>query len=318
MDKKVLVAGGAGFIGSYVCKYLLESGNNVLCVDNLSTGSKRNIDPFLTNKNFKFLKADVIDNSFIETLFASKLDKIYHLASPASVTHIMEYPVEAALANSLGTKNLLGIAKEQNIPILFASSSEAYGDPRQHPQKESYWGNVNSVGVRSGYDEGKRFGEALCMAYHREYDVKVKIIRIFNTYGPNSNVTDSRVVPQLVRQAILGEPLTVHGDGKQTRSFCFVSDMAKGIIAMMESAEVGPINLGNPDECTINDLAHNIIKMTNSSSEIQYVERPKDDPSQRKPDITLAKEKLFWEPKVSLKDGLTETIGYFRQMLKQK
>lgn len=314
MDKKVLVAGGAGFIGSYVCKYLLENNNNVICVDNLTTGSQKNIEPFLTNKNFKFLLGDITDNNFIETLSGIEINKIYHLASPASVTHIMQHPVEAALVNSLGTKNLLDLAKKQNIPLLFASSSEAYGDPKEHPQKESYWGNVNSVGIRSGYDEGKRFGEALCMAYYREHNVKVKIVRIFNTYGPNSSANDTRVVPQLVRQAILGERLTVHGDGHQTRSFCFVSDMAIGIIAMMESKEVGPINLGNPDEYTILDLAHNIIKMTNSSSKIQYVERPKDDPTLRKPDITLAKQKLGWEPKVGLKTGLTETITYFRQL----
>lgn len=317
MDKKVLVAGGAGFIGSYVCKYLLENNVGVICVDNLTTGSKTNIDPFLTSKNFIFLEQDIADNNFIQNVSTLKFDKIYHLASPASVTHIMQHPVEAALVNSLGTKNLLDLAKKQNIPMLFASSSEAYGDPKEHPQKENYWGNVNSVGLRSGYDEGKRFGEALCMAYHREYNVKVRIVRIFNTYGPNSSINDTRVVPQLVRQAILGEALTVHGDGNQTRSFCFVTDMAKGIIAMMGSREVGPINLGNPDEYTINDLAHNIIKMTGSRSKIQHVERPKDDPSRRKPDITLAKEKLGWEPKVNVGDGLAETIVYFRKMLKK-
>lgn len=318
MDKKVLVAGGAGFIGSYVCKYLLEEDLNVVCIDNLTTGSKKNIEPFLSNKNFQFLEGDITDNSFLETLPALGLSKIYHLASPASVTYIMQHPVEAALANSLGTKNLLDIAKKQNIPLLFASSSETYGDPKEHPQKESYWGNVNSVGVRSGYDEGKRFGEALCMAYYREYGTQIKIVRIFNTYGPNSSINETRVVPQLVRQAILGEPLTVHGEGTQTRSFCFVTDMAKGIIAMMRSDEIGPINLGNPDEYTINDLAGHIIKMTNPESEIQYVDRPKDDPLQRKPDITLAKEKIGWQPKVSIDEGLTETIEYFKKVLKKK
>lgn len=317
-SKTILITGGAGFIGSYICKYLLEKNSKVICVDNLSTGSKKNIEPFLTNKNFKFFKGDITDNNFIETLYAMDFSKIYHLASPASVTHIMQHPVEAALANSLGTKNLLDIARKQNISVLFASSSEVYGDPKEHPQKESYLGNVNSVGLRSGYDEGKRFGEALCMAYHREYKVSIKIVRIFNTYGPNSSISDTRVVPQLVRQAVLGVPLTVHGDGRQTRSFCFVTDMAKGIIVMMEGREVGPINLGNTDEYTINDLANNIIKMTNSGSEIQYGKRPKDDPSQRKPEISLAKQKLGWTPKVGLKEGLTETIIYFRQILHEK
>ena len=318
MSKTSLVAGGAGFIGSHLCEALLGKGHKVICFDNLSTGNKRNVQKFLQDDNFTFIQGNVADPTAYGSIENLKIEKIYHLASPASVTYIMEYPVEAADANSSGTKYLLELAKKKNARFLFSSSSEAYGDPKEHPQKESYWGNVNSVGVRSGYDEGKRFGEALCMAYHREFGVNVKIVRIFNTYGPNSSISDSRVVPQLVRQAILKEPLTVHGDGAQTRSFCFVSDMAKGIIAMMESNEVGPINIGNHDEYTINDLANNIIKMTNSDSKIRYVERPKDDPSKRKPDITLAKQKLGWEPKVGLEEGLNETIVYFRQMLKEK
>lgn len=317
MDKKILVAGGAGFIGSYVCKYLLENNNNVICVDNLTTGSKKNIEPFLTDKNFKFLRGDITDNNFIETLSIIEINKIYHLASPASVTHIMQHPVEAALVNSLGTKNLLDLAKKQNVPILFASSSEAYGDPKEHPQKESYWGNVNSVGLRSGYDEGKRFGEALCMAYNRELGVQVKIVRIFNTYGPNSSVKDTRVIPQFVTQALRNDPLTVHGDGSQTRSFCYVSDMVSGFIKMIESSETGPINIGNPDEYKIIDIARKIISVTGSKSEIKFVQRPKDDPAVRKPDISLAKAKLNWSPIIPFDKGLEKTITYFKAVLRK-
>ena len=315
MEKHTLIAGGAGFIGSHLSKMLINLGKKVVSLDNLSTGRKSNIENLLGSPNFTFIESDTRDKKSLSNFTFSK---IYDLASPASVTYISDHPIETATVNSIGVKNLLDLAKECNAAFLFASSSEVYGDPLEHPQKESYRGNVNPVGVRSGYDEGKRFGEALCMAYHREYGVNVKIVRIFNTYGPNSSTVDTRVVPQLVRQALLGEPLTVHGDGKQTRSFCFVSDMVEGIIAMMESSETGPINIGNPDEYTINDLASKIISMTGSSSKIKYVVRPKDDPKKRKPDITLAKKKLGWEPKVGLTEGLTKTIAYFRQVLKRK
>ena len=315
MDKHILIAGGAGFIGSHLSKMLINLGKKVVSLDNLSTGRKSNIEDLLGSPNFTFIESDTRDKKSLSNFTFSK---IYDLASPASVTYISDHPIETATVNSIGVKNLLDLAKECNAAFLFASSSEVYGDPLEHPQKESYRGNVNPVGVRSGYDEGKRFGEALCMAYHREYGVNVKIVRIFNTYGPNSSIVDTRVVPQLVRQALLGEPLTVHGDGKQTRSFCFVSDMVEGIIEMMESSETGPINIGNPDEYTINDLVSKIISMTGSSSKIKYVVRPKDDPKKRKPDIALAKKKLGWEPKVGLTEGLTKTIAYFRQVLKRK
>lgn len=315
MNKKVLVAGGAGFIGSYLCRELLGKGHKVICFDNLSTGDKSNIQEFLQNDNFTFIKGDVADPSAYNSIENLEIDEIYHLASPASVTYIMEYPVEAANANSNGTKNLLDLARKKNARLLFASSSEAYGDPKEHPQKETYWGNVNSVGVRSGYDEGKRFGEALCMAYNREFGVQVRIVRIFNTYGPNSSIKDSRVVSQLLAQALRGEPLTVHGDGSQTRSFCYVSDIVAGFIKMMESSEIGPINIGNPDEYKIIDIARKIISATSSKSEIKFVSRPEDDPAVRKPDISLAKEKLNWSPVVPFDKGLEKTIVYFKSVL---
>lgn len=314
MHKTILVAGGAGFIGSYLCEKLLTIGGKVICIDNLSTGNKKNIDSLQSNKNFQFIEADTRDSQLIEKLKGIFIDEIYDLASPASVTYIEKYPIEAATVNSIGTKNLLDLAKERKIRLLFASSSEAYGDPKEHPQKESYWGNVNPVGVRSGYDEGKRFGEALCMAYHREALVNVKIARIFNTYGPNSSPTDSRVIPRFVTQALRKNPLTVHGDGQQTRSLCFVSDMVEGLIKLMESNEIGPINLGNPDEMKVIEIAKKVIEVTNSNSKIVFVERPKDDPSVRKPNIELAKTKLNWEPKILLNEGLQITINYFKEL----
>ncbi len=317
MNKAILVAGGAGFIGSHLCKNLLDKGEFVICLDNLSTGDKRNILPFLENKNFKFIQADTRQLDLLK-IINEDVGEIYDLASPASVTYVCEYPVEAATANSIGTKNLLDIANKTKAKFLFASSSETYGDPKEHPQKESYWGNVNPVGVRSGYDEGKRFGEALCLAYYRQLKVDVKIVRIFNTYGPNSSPKDSRVIPRFITQALKGEDLTVHGDGKQTRSLCYVSDMVLGLIKIMESIETGPINLGNPDEMKIIDIAEKVIEVTKSSSKISFVERPKDDPSVRKPDIELAKEILKWVPQVSLDEGLGLTIDYFKGILNEK
>lgn len=318
MDKKVLVAGGAGFIGSHLCKALLEKGYKVICFDNLSTGDKRNITDFLQNDNFTFIQGDVVDPTTYGNIESVEINEIYHLASPASVTYIMKYPVEAANANGSGTKNLLELAKKKNARLLFASSSEAYGDPKENPQKETYWGNVNSVGVRSGYDEGKRFGEALCMAYGREHGVEVRIVRIFNTYGPNSSVNDTRVVPQFLVQALKGESLTVHGDGSQTRSFCYVSDMVAGFMKMMDSPETGPINIGNPDEYKIIDIAKKILYATNSKSQIKFVSRPKDDPAVRKPDISKAQEKLNWSPIVPFDEGLEKTIAYFKSVLGKK
>lgn len=313
--KNILVAGGAGFIGSHLCDRLLELGNKVICLDNLSTGNRLNILQLEQNVNFVFIN---IDTRKIKTEDLSKfgvISQIYDLASPASVDYVCQRPIETATTNSLGTYNLLELAVKYQARFLFASSSEAYGDPSQHPQKEDYWGNVNPVGVRSGYDEGKRFGEALCMAYKREKDLDVKIIRIFNTYGPRSSVIDSRVIPSFVTKALQNKPLLVHGQGDQTRSFCYVSDMVDGLIKLMESNETGPINIGNPDEYKIIDLAEKIIKITKSTSQIQFTERPQDDPSRRKPDITLAEQLLNWNPKISLTDGLVKTIEHFRKIL---
>lgn len=315
-DKVILIAGGAGFIGSHLCSSLLKEGSHIICVDNITTGNERNIELLISNSNFKFIKDDVCSDNFVQNFENQHINEIYHLASPASVTYITDHPVEAALANSVGTKNLLELTRSNGAKMLFASSSEAYGDPKEHPQKESYWGNVNSVGVRSGYDEGKRFGEALCMAYYRELGVKVKIVRIFNTYGPNSSVIDTRVVPQFIMQSLKNQPLTVHGDGQQTRSFCYVSDMVSGFIKMMESEETGPVNLGNLEEYQITDVARKIIKETGSSSKVQFVQRPKDDPAKRRPDITKAKEKLNWSPVVPFEKGLLKTIQYFKEIIK--
>lgn len=316
MKKTILVAGGAGFIGSYVCDFLLKKNDHVICLDNQLSGNKRNISEFLKNPHFQFIQGDIKDSKTIKKLYDIQFDEIYHLASPATVTYVVDNPVEVAKINSIGTINLLDLAHHKKSKILFASSSESYGDPKEHPQKETYWGNVNPVGVRSGYDEGKRFGEAISMAYHRQHKLDVKIIRIFNTYGPNSSVHDTRVVPKLVMQALRNEPLTVHGDGLQTRSFCFVEDMALGIIAMMESHETGPINLGNPQEYKIIELAKMVISQTKSKSKIIYTERPEDDPNVRKPDISQAKKKLSWKPKVNLNKGLPRTIDYFKIMLR--
>lgn len=308
-----MVTGGAGFIGSHLCKSLLDQGNIVTCIDNLSTGSERNINPLLKNQNFSFKKIDVCDEDRVSSL--ANFQEIYHLASPASVTYVVRYPIKAALANSIGTKNLLELAAKNNSKFLFTSSSEVYGDPKEHPQKESYWGNVNPIGVRSGYDEGKRFGEALCMAYYRTYKIDIKIVRVFNTYGMSSSPEDSRVVPRIVTQALKNQPLTVHGDGHQTRSFCYVQDMVEGIVKMMQSSQMGPINIGNTKEYKVLDLVKTIQRMTGTKSEIVFVERPQDDPSQRRPDITLAQRNLSWEPKISLVDGLGRTIEYFKNVL---
>lgn len=305
--KRILVAGGAGFIGSHLCQALIERGHYVFCLDNLVTGDKKNIRTLLENPQFQFIQSDTRTITFAENI-----DEIYDLASPATVTYVSDHPVDVAIANSIGTKNLLDLAQKSNAAFLFASSSEVYGDPQLNPQPETYWGNVNPVGIRSGYDEGKRFGEALTIAYTKEIGVKGKIVRIFNTYGPHSSPNDSRVIPHFITRALMNEPLPVHGDGTQTRSFCYVSDMVIGLITMMESREIGPINLGNPREYQILEVARKIIMMTGSSSKISYVSRPTDDPSRRKPDITLAREKLNWKPEVNLEEGLNRTIAYFR------
>jgi len=315
MKKQVLITGGAGFIASHLCEVLLSDGNRVVCVDNLSRGSKNNISKMLTNERFKFIDGDVCSEIVVRKLEGEKFDQIYHMASPASVDYVVEHPVEAADVNSIGTKKMLELARRLDAKMLFASSSEAYGDPHEHPQKESYWGNVNPVGIRSGYDEGKRFGEALCMAYHREYKVDTKIVRIFNTYGPHSGPQDSRIIPRFITQALKGEPITIHGDGLQTRSFCYVSDLVGGIVKMMESEEVGPINLGNSEELSVIDVAYIIIEKTKSKSKIKFTERLEDDPFKRKPDVGLAREKLNWGPTVSFDQGLDATIEYFKTIV---
>ncbi|MBI2442887.1 MAG: SDR family oxidoreductase [Candidatus Levybacteria bacterium] len=314
MSKRILIAGGSGFIGSHLSTALLAQGNYILCLDNLKTGQRRNIKTLVSDK-FQFIRGDICSKHLMIKLKQQPIDEIYHLASPASVTYVTEHPIETALVNSQGTYHLLELAREKNARILFTSSSEAYGDPQEHPQKESYWGNVNPVGVRSGYDEGKRFSEALSMAYYREFGLRVSIVRIFNTYGPNASLDDTRVIPRFINQALRNEPLTVHGDGRQTRSFCYVSDMVSGLIKAMDQTDPGPLNLGNPDEYKILDVAKKIISLTNSKSKIVFTTRLANDPYVRRPDISQARKKLGWTPTVSFERGLMNTIQYFRGLL---
>lgn len=308
MIKRILVTGGAGFIGSHLCKKLLEQGNEVLCLDNFFTGAKRNIEDLLGNKRFELIRHDITQPILLE------VDQIYHLACPASPIHYQYNPVKTIKTNVIGVLNMLGLAKRIKARILQASTSEVYGDPEEHPQQESYWGRVNPIGIRSCYDEGKRCAETLCMDYHRQNKVDVRIIRIFNTYGPNMNPDDGRVVSNFIVQALKNEPITVYGDGSQTRSFQYIDDLAEGMIKMMENEKefIGPVNLGNPDEFTINELANTVLKMIpESKSKIIYKELPQDDPKQRQPDISLAKKMLDWEPKIKLEEGLKKTIEYF-------
>jgi UDP-glucuronate decarboxylase len=306
---KIIVTGGAGFIGSHLCERLLKEGNNVICVDNLGSGNIENIQHLLPNPNFKFIKHNVIEPL---QRIEGKIDQIYHLASRASPIDYQEYPVETALANSVGTDRMINLALDKNSRILFTSTSEAYGEPREHPQKESYWGNVNPVGVRSCYDESKRFGEALMMAYHREYKVDIKIVRIFNTYGPRMRLDDGRVIPNFITQALKNKAITIYGDGLQTRSFCYVDDMVDGLIKMMNSKEIGPKNLGNPKEFTMLETAKMIIKFTGSKSKLEYMPLPEDDPTKRQPDISKAREFLGWEPKIEFEEGIKKTIDWFK------
>ncbi len=310
---KIIVTGGAGFIGSHLCGRLLNEGNDVLCVDNLGSGSIDNIRHLIKNKRFRFIKHNVIEP--LERI-EGKIDQIYHLASRASPIDYQEYPVETALANSVGTDRMVNLALDKNAKILFTSTSEAYGEPREHPQREDYWGNVNPVGIRSCYDESKRFGEALLMAYHREYNVDVKIVRIFNTYGPGMRLDDGRVIPNFITQALKNKPITLYGNGSQTRSFCYVDDMVDGIMKMMASKETGPKNLGNPREYTVVETANIIKKLTNSKSKLVFLPLPADDPTKRQPDISKAREFLAWEPGVGFEEGLKRTIEWFRKKLK--
>ena len=307
-----LVTGGAGFIGSHLCEALLKEGQEVICVDNLGSGNFENVRSLTKNKKFRFIKHNIIEPL---QLIEGKIDFIYHLASRASPKDYQEYPVETALANSVGTDRMAKLALAKNAKLLFASTSEAYGEPKEHPQKESYWGNVNPVGVRSCYDESKRFGEALLMGYHREYNVDVKIVRIFNTYGPKMRIDDGRVIPNFITQALENKPLTIYGDGTQSRSFCYVDDMVKGIIKMMNSKETGPKNLGNPKEFTILETAKLIKKLNKSSSDFVFMDLPKDDPTKRRPDISHARTLLSWEPKIEFEEGLKKTIKWFKTRL---
>lgn len=309
---KILITGGAGFIGSHLCERLLNEGHHIICIDNVGSGRLQNIKEFMTHPNFRFIKHNIIEPLH---LIEGKIDQIYHLASRASPVDYQLYPVETALANAVGTNRMVELALSKNSTILFTSTSEAYGEPKEHPQRESYWGNVNPVGVRSCYDESKRFAEALLMAYHREYDVDVKIVRIFNTYGPKMRLDDGRVVPNFIRQCLNNNPITIYGDGNQTRSFCYVEDLIDGLVKMMNSNETGPKNLGNPDEITVLDLAELIKKYTGSSSELIFKPLPKDDPTKRRPDISKARELLGWEPEVSISDGLKRTIAWARKQL---
>ncbi|MBW3003734.1 SDR family oxidoreductase [Candidatus Woesearchaeota archaeon] len=309
--KTILVTGGAGFIGSHLCEKLLSKGCNVICVDNFFTGNKRNIGHLMDNPNFELIRHDITRPLWVEC------DQIYNLACPAAPVHYQYNPIKTIKCGTVGMVNMLGLAKRLKARILQASTSEIYGTPLEHPQTESYWGNVNPIGIRSCYDEGKRVAECLCMDYHRQNSVDIRIIRIFNTYGPRVALNDGRVVSNFIIQALKNEPITVYGEGNQTRSFCYISDLVRGMIAMMEKDNfIGPVNLGNPQEFTILELAKKIIELTGSSSEIVHKELPKDDPTRRKPDISLAKQKLNWEPVVPIDEGLKHTIEYFKEVLK--
>jgi len=306
---RVLITGGAGFIGSHLCDFMLGKGHEVICMDNLITGSSNNIAHLAGKKNFQFIKYDVTEYLFIE----SDLDWVLHFASPASPIDYLELPIQTLKVGAMGTHKALGLAMNKGAKFLLASTSEVYGDPLVHPQREDYWGNVSPIGPRGVYDEAKRFAEALTIAYHRYHKVDVRIARIFNTYGPRMRPFDGRVVPTFINQALKGEPLTVFGDGKQTRSFCYVSDMMEGFYKLLESDENYPVNLGNPDEMTINQFAQIILELIDTDSEIIYRDLPVDDPHIRQPDIAKAKKILQWEPKVSLREGLKETINYFKE-----
>ncbi|UBM61136.1 SDR family oxidoreductase [Candidatus Sulfidibacterium hydrothermale] len=311
--KRILVTGGAGFIGSHLCKRLLDEGNEVISLDNYFTGQKKNIVPLMDNPYFEVVRHDVTSPYFVE------VDQIFNLACPASPVHYQYNPIKTVKTSVMGAINMLGLAKRVRAKILQASTSEVYGDPKVHPQKEDYWGHVNPIGQRSCYDEGKRVAETLFMNYHHQNHVKIKIIRIFNTYGPNMHPHDGRVVSNFIMQALRGEDITIYGDGQQTRSFQYVDDLVEGMLKMMATEDdfTGPVNIGNPGEFTILELAEKVIDMTGSKSKIVYQPLPADDPMQRKPDISLAKEKLNWEPKIPLEEGLKKTIAYFENLIRE-
>jgi len=312
MMKQILVTGGAGFIGSHLCKRLLKEGNNVICLDNFFTGSKNNVLPLLSNPLFEIVRFDVTHPYY------ANVDEIYNLACPASPIHYQYDAIQTIKTSVMGAINVLGMAKSAGAKVLQASTSEIYGDPIVHPQTENYWGNVNPIGIRSCYDEGKRVAETLFMDYHRQNNVRIKIIRIFNTYGPNMHPNDGRVVSNFIVQALKNEDITIYGEGNQTRSFQYVDDLVEGMVRMMATGDdfIGPVNIGNPHEFTIRQLAEKVIALTGSSSKITYKDLPHDDPKQRKPDISLAQEKLGWNPNIQLEEGLLKTIKYFESILK--
>jgi UDP-glucuronate decarboxylase len=312
MDRdKVLVTGGAGFLGSHLCERLLAAGREVLCVDNFYTGTRRNVAHMLTHASFELMRHDVTFPLYVE------VDEIYNFACPASPVHYQFDPVQTTKTSVHGAINMLGLAKRVKARILQASTSEVYGDPEVHPQREDYWGRVNPIGPRSCYDEGKRCAETLMFDYHRQHGMPIKVVRIFNTYGPRMHPNDGRVVSNFIVQALKGADVTIYGDGMQTRSFCYVDDLVEGVLRMMDApAEfVGPVNLGRPDEFSMRELAETVLRLTGSRSKLVFMPLPQDDPRQRSPDIALARAKLGWEPKVSLEDGLKETIAYFRRTL---
>jgi UDP-glucuronate decarboxylase len=311
MRKRVMVTGGAGFLGSHLCDRLLDAGHDVLCVDNLFTGTKDNIGHLHSNPSFEFMRHDVTFPLFVE------VDEIYNLACPASPIHYQHDPVQTTKTSVHGAINMLGLAKRLGCKILQASTSEVYGDPSVHPQSEEYWGHVNPIGIRSCYDEGKRCAETLFFDYHRQNGVPIKVARIFNTYGPRMHPADGRVVSNFIMQALKGEPITIYGDGSQTRSFCYVDDLIRGLMALMETGPetTGPINIGNPNEFTVRELAEKVIALIGSSSQIVQEPLPQDDPKQRQPDITKAKEVLGWQPSIELEQGLVKTVDYFRRFV---
>ena len=311
MKHNSLVTGGAGFLGSHLCDALILKGHDVLCVDNFFTGNKENVSHLLSNPKFELLRHDVTLPLYVE------VDQIFNLACPASPIHYQYDPVQTTKTSVHGAINMLGLAKRVNARILQASTSEVYGDPEVHPQTEDYWGRVNPIGIRSCYDEGKRCAETLFFDYYRQHQLEIKVMRIFNTYGPRMHPNDGRVVSNFIVQALKNDPITIYGDGRQTRSFCYVDDLIRGMINFMESdpSITGPINMGNPDEFTMLELAELVIKLTSSQSSISFKSLPEDDPKQRQPNIDLAKTKLDWEPKVKLEDGLKETIRYFKKIL---
>lgn len=308
---RVVITGGAGFLGSHLADHLLARGDEVIAIDNLVTGSVANIEHLFGVEGFTFVKHDVSEYLWVP----GPVDAVLHFASPASPKDYLEMPIQTLKVGSLGTHNGLGLAKAKQATFMLASTSEVYGDPEMHPQPESYWGHVNPVGPRGVYDEAKRFAEAMTMAYHRYHGIDVRIVRIFNTYGPRMRAEDGRVVSNFIVQALKGEPITIYGDGSQTRSFCYVDDEIRGFLALLDSSESGPVNIGNDGEFTVRELAELVLEITGSSSEVVYEPLPVDDPRQRRPDLTMARQRLGWQPEIALREGIERTVAYFRQLL---